>query len=61
MAWSIEGGAVLGTDGLNPGKLALAQARVAAAAPAGAQRLDATGCWVLPGIGDIHGDVLPLN
>jgi alpha-D-ribose 1-methylphosphonate 5-triphosphate diphosphatase len=56
MAWSIEGGAVLGADGLNPGKLALAEARVAAAAPAGAQRLDATGCWVLPGIVDIHGD-----
>ncbi|NCY26272.1 MAG: hypothetical protein EBX37_15965 [Alphaproteobacteria bacterium] len=56
MAWSIEGGAVLGADGLNPSTLALAQMRVAAAAPAGAKRLDATGCWVLPGIVDIHGD-----
>jgi alpha-D-ribose 1-methylphosphonate 5-triphosphate diphosphatase len=56
MGWLIEGGAVLGAGGLRPGGLALAEGCVAEAAPEGARRLDAAGCWVLPGIVDIHGD-----
>ena len=54
MGWRIEGGEVLGTAGLTPGTLGLADGRIAEAA--GGRRFDATGCWVLPGIVDIHGD-----
>lgn len=55
-AWSITGGTVLGPSGLSPGALALAEGRIAAAAPPGARALDAAGLLVLPGLVDIHGD-----
>jgi len=43
MKWHITGGALLGEA---PGEVG----------PAGGRRFDAAGCWVMPGIVDIHGD-----
>ncbi len=54
MAWHIEGGEVLGEAGLAPGRLGMVEDRIAEAP--GGRVFDATGCWVLPGIVDIHGD-----
>jgi len=54
--WDITGGLVLRGGALASGELALAGREIAAAAPAGARRLDAGGLLVLPGLIDIHGD-----
>ena len=54
--WLIAGGEVLRDGALARGDLALSEGMVAAAAPAAARRLDATGLLVLPGLVDLHGD-----
>ncbi|WP_043364176.1 alpha-D-ribose 1-methylphosphonate 5-triphosphate diphosphatase [Belnapia sp. F-4-1] len=54
--WHLTGGEVLRGGNLAAGDLALAGETIAAAPPAGARRLDATGWLVLPGLVDIHGD-----
>lgn len=54
--WRLEGGRVLGADGLLPADLALGDGRIAEAAPAGARVFDVRGLLVLPGIVDVHGD-----
>ena len=54
--WDISGGTVLRGGALAPGALALDGREIAAAAPAGARRLDAGGLLVLPGLIDVHGD-----
>ena len=52
--WRIGGGLVLGAAGLARGELTLHAGRIGPAhSPRG---FDADGCWVLPGIIDIHGD-----
>ncbi|MGK7866570.1 alpha-D-ribose 1-methylphosphonate 5-triphosphate diphosphatase [Falsiroseomonas sp. E2-1-a20] len=56
MSWLIEGGTALLDGALRPAAVALEDGLVAAAAPAGARRFDATGLLVLPGLVDIHGD-----
>lgn len=53
-AITLTGGHVLGPDGLRDGPLTLAGGVIADGA--GARRLDATGCLILPGIVDAHGD-----
>ncbi len=51
----IEGGLVFGGDGLPTVRtVAFEGARVVTAAPPGARRLDATGCWVFPGFIDLR-------
>ncbi|MCX7932530.1 MAG: alpha-D-ribose 1-methylphosphonate 5-triphosphate diphosphatase [Rhodovarius sp.] len=55
-SWRIAGGAVLGPAEPVPGEVAIHEGRLAPAAEAGSPCFDATGCWVLPGIVDIHGD-----
>ncbi|RVT95447.1 alpha-D-ribose 1-methylphosphonate 5-triphosphate diphosphatase [Rhodovarius crocodyli] len=52
--WIIEGGEVLGEAGLAPGALGLTGGKIGT--PPAPRRFDAAGCWVLPGIIDIHGD-----
>lgn len=54
--WTIAGGEVLWPEGFAETPLHLADGRVAADPDAGAQTLDATGAWILPGIVDLHGD-----
>lgn len=54
--WIIEGGEVLGEGGLAPAALALSEGVLSEAPSRAARRFDARGCWVLPGIIDIHGD-----
>lgn len=55
MAVRITGGEVLGPDGVAKRDLFLDDGRVVETAP-GAESVDASGCLVLPGIVDIHGD-----
>ncbi|NKE47014.1 alpha-D-ribose 1-methylphosphonate 5-triphosphate diphosphatase [Roseomonas frigidaquae] len=52
----IERGDALLDDALRPAAVALADGKVAAVAPPGARRFDASGLYVLPGLVDIHGD-----
>lgn len=54
MGWRIEGGLLLGAEGLSPGALPLHAGSIGVAP--GGRGFDASGCWVLPGIIDIHGD-----
>jgi alpha-D-ribose 1-methylphosphonate 5-triphosphate diphosphatase len=54
--WHLTGGQVLRGGRLGPDELALDGRLIAAAAPAGARRLDARGWLILPGLVDIHGD-----
>ena len=56
MAWLITGGDALLEGRLARADVALADGVVAEAPPAQAQRFDATGLFVLPGLADIHGD-----
>ena len=56
MAWLITGGEALRDDRLERADVALAEGVVAQAPPAQAQRFDAAGLFVLPGLVDIHGD-----
>jgi len=54
--WHITGGEVLAPGRFGPASLALEGGQVVAAPAATARCFDASGCWVLPGIVDIHGD-----
>jgi alpha-D-ribose 1-methylphosphonate 5-triphosphate diphosphatase len=56
MDWIIAGGRALRDGALAQGDIALADGRIAADAPSGARRFDATGLLVMPGLVDIHGD-----
>ena len=56
MAWLIMGGEALRDGRLARADVALADGVVAPAPPAQAQRFDAAGLFVLPGLVDIHGD-----
>ncbi len=56
MDWQIEGGLILRDDSLSEGVLTFAGGQIAAQQDAHAQRQDARGCLVLPGIVDVHGD-----
>jgi len=56
LAWLIEGGDALLDGALRPKPVALAEGMVAATAPPGARRFNASGLHVLPGLVDIHGD-----
>ena len=56
MEWLIAGGQVLRDGAMAAHPLALAEGRIAPAAPMAARRFDATGLLVLPGLVDIHGD-----
>lgn len=55
-AWRIEGGRVLTEDGFLEAPLTVSQGVIAGESTPGSQTLDASGCLVLPGIVDIHGD-----
>ncbi|WP_209003135.1 alpha-D-ribose 1-methylphosphonate 5-triphosphate diphosphatase [Stappia taiwanensis] len=54
--WAIYGGEVLTEDGLAAQVLHLGDGVIQEEGTAGAQRFDASGAWVLPGIVDLHGD-----
>ncbi|QPH53211.1 alpha-D-ribose 1-methylphosphonate 5-triphosphate diphosphatase [Pontivivens ytuae] len=56
MSWRIAGGCVPDGDAMVPRDVALADGVIVESGSASAQVFDATGCWVLPGIVDIHGD-----
>ena len=56
MAWTINDGTILRDGGMEAGRLALAEGRIADAPAPGAARFDAAGLFVLPGLVDIHGD-----
>lgn len=55
-AWTIEGGRVLAETGFVEAPLAISDGVIAAKPSPKAQTLDASGCLVLPGIVDLHGD-----
>lgn len=55
MSWIIENGSVLGSDGWEARNLSISGERIGPATAA-AKRFDAKGCWVLPGLIDVHGD-----
>lgn len=52
----IVNGRVLRPQGLDDAPLNVAEGRISATAPRGAVRIDAGGCYVLPGMIDVHGD-----
>lgn len=55
MGWVIENGRVLRGGRLDRGALEFGREGTGAAGAA-PQRFDAAGCWVLPGVVDVHGD-----
>lgn len=52
----ITGGTVLGEDGLHPAAVMIEAGLIREGGDASGPSLDATGCLVLPGLVDIHGD-----
>lgn len=55
MNWIIENGLVLGVAGWEARTLSISGDRLGPA-KADAMRYDAKGCWILPGLIDVHGD-----
>ncbi|MGI3168551.1 alpha-D-ribose 1-methylphosphonate 5-triphosphate diphosphatase [Pseudooceanicola sp. C21-150M6] len=54
--WVIENGSVLRDGEMTQTPLSIEAGHVTDMSPATARRFDATGCYVLPGIVDVHGD-----
>lgn len=56
MNWTIESGTVLTPNGMEQGTLHISGNTISEAAPSGARPFNASNCYVLPGIIDLHGD-----
>lgn len=59
--WRLTGGRILANGALTEGELTFADGTITGSAGSGATTFDASGCLILPGIIDIHGDAFERN